>query len=177
MTVPTGEAAVADVIYHGNRDRRQAGPAPIVLETPNGEVIGLLHNHARDKSPDGFAWSYGGSGAAAAAKSLLIDALGDRAKCPICGGCQQIIWRLPSAVPPGADAEDPIPFDTAIMDQCDPGSVSRCYDCDHGYRHLPYQDFKAAFVATWGDEFRISRRRIIAWLIEHHPDCLTASGG
>jgi hypothetical protein len=169
--------AGADVIYHGNRDHRKAGPAPIAIETPAGEVTGLLHNHGHGKSPDGFAWSYGGSGPAATAKSLLIDALGDRAKCPTCGGCQQIIWRLPSAVPPDVTTEAPIPFDTAIMDQCDPGSVSRCYDCDDGYRRLPYHDFTAAVVATWGDEFRISRREILTWLIDHHPGCLTASEG
>jgi hypothetical protein len=169
----------ADVIYHGNRDHRRAGPAPIAIETPAGEVTGLLHNHARGKSPDGFAWSYGGSGPAATAKSLLIDALGDRAKCHTCAGTQQIVYGSPSTLTAR-------PFDPA-RDAAIPGNPDEdgyegparfdCPDCDDGYRRLPYQDFKAAFVATWGDEFRISRREILTWLIDHHPGCLTGSEG
>ena len=46
--------------------------------------------------------------------------------------------------------------------------VSRCWECDDGYRQLPYQEFKRQHVATWGSEWRISRTEILTWLAEHH---------
>jgi len=172
------EAAARDVWYRGARDPQVPGPAPVVIETPAGDVLGLLHNAAAGKSPDGFAWGYGGSGPAALARSILAAALGDAAKCPTCAGTQRIMWRDP----PDPGPEDPTDYAPVPWDGR-PALDSRghkvlliedCYDCEDGTRHLPYQAFKRQHVGRWGPEFRIARSEVLAWLAAHG---VTAEGG
>jgi hypothetical protein len=164
MTAPNDTAAPAEVWYRGDTTST-AGPHAVIIETGGHEPLGLLH-HVTKHSPTGFSWGFEGSGPADLARSLLIAVLGDDAKCATCRGCRNIIW------PKGRNEDapgyaDPIPFDGAIMDQCDPDSVSSCYDCDDGYRRLPYQEFKREFVARWGDSWRISRAEVLQWLADH----------
>ena len=151
-----GFPEAVDVWYHGT-----SGGHTVAVEDQDGTVLGLLPHieHAAHSchSPTGYSWGYPGSGPAELARMLLIDALGDAAQCPVCGGCQQIIWPLD-------DAAAPVPFDTSISDLCDPDSVMRCDACDDGYRRLPYQDFKDQYVAGWSDGWQMSRSGIRAWL-------------
>jgi hypothetical protein len=43
--------------------------------------------------------------------------------------------------------------------------IERCYDCDgDGHQQVPYMDFKFDQVARWGNEWRISRADVLAWL-------------
>lgn len=147
-------APMGNVIYHGTHNGSAGAGAVEVVE--DGRVVGLLHHDVRH-SPTGFSWGYAGSGPADLARSLLIAALGDKAKCPTCEGCGRVAWLLDESM------EDPVPFDAAISGTYDPDSVGPCYECDGGYRHLPYQDFKFQFVAGWGDDWQISRDEIRAW--------------
>jgi hypothetical protein len=49
--------------------------------------------------------------------------------------------------------------------------VSGCWqwDCDDGYRRLPYQQFKFEFVVGWDGEWRMPRHAILQWLRQHDP--------
>jgi hypothetical protein len=85
------DVTTEDVIYHGYR--RAMGGSFIAVETPDGEQIGVV-NHVAKHSPTGLSWGYGGSGAADCARSLLIAALGDDARCCVCGGTKKIVFDV-----------------------------------------------------------------------------------
>jgi hypothetical protein len=148
-----------DVWYRGDATST-AGPHAVIIETGSHEPLGLLV-HMPKHSPTGMSWGYAGSGPADLARSLLIAVLGDDAKCRTCGGTHKIVWDSEEAAEPRA-------YDPA-RDQHEDGYprsgwTEHCYDCDDGYRRLPYQEFKREVVARWGDSFRISRAEILAWL-------------
>jgi hypothetical protein len=48
-------------------------------------------------------------------------------------------------------------------------TVTRCrhWDCDEGFKRLPYQDFKDEFTVGWDREWRMSRCEILRWLAHH----------
>jgi hypothetical protein len=143
-----------EVIYHGYH-RSSAAVSLVTIETEHGQQLGLLHHVVR-YSPTGLNWGYQGSGPADLARSLLIAALGDHARCPACAGttklaCNRDHYR-DQPDHPGRAATD------------DPELVQRCLACDDGYRPLPYQDFHTEHVATWGNQWRIRRADIQAWL-------------
>ena len=146
-------AETTDVIYRGSRCASSGGPAPVYVTSLDGQPLGLLANHGLRHSPTGFAWGYGGSGAAALARSLLIAALGPEARCPGCDGTGKQVHPLDAEIErpyqPGTDALE-LAFD--------------CMYCDDGWRRLPYQDFKFAAVGRWGDDFQITRTQILNWL-------------
>lgn len=146
-------APMGAVTYHGTHNGSAGAGAVEVIE--DGRVTGLLHHVVRH-SPTGFSWGYAGSGPADLARSLLIAALGDEAKCPDCKGSQKIGWNRTT--------EQDEPYDPARASDYEPETVGKCY-CDDGYRNLPYQDFKFQFVAGWGDQWRISRDEIRTWYL------------
>ena len=65
-----------------------------------------------------MGWGYAGSGAADCARSVLIAALGEAARCQMCAGTGKVVYRPD-------DGEEPLP---AFMDypQADPAAG------DHG---------------------------------------------
>lgn len=153
--------------YHGTGSG--AGPRLILVEDAAGRETGVVAHVVRH-SPAGLSWGYAGSGPAGTARSLLLAALGDAAKCPACNGTGQVVYDH-------GDGEEPParPYDLAVP----PGEyeaaglvVSPCWqrDCDEGYVRVPYQAFKSGFVAGWGREFRISRAEILAWLAPRMAD-------
>jgi hypothetical protein len=154
-------ASDADVVYHGYQ--QAAGGSVIAIENAAGETTGLVRHVVRH-SPTGMGWGYAGSGPADCARSLLIAALGDAARCQMCAGTGKVTYR-------GGDGEEPLPapYDPAVSpEEYEHGGrvITDCWqwDCDGGYKHLPYQDFKFEFVASWQGEWRMSRADIIAWL-------------
>jgi hypothetical protein len=141
-----------DVIYHGVY--RETGGSAILIETPAGELLGMVR-HVIKHSPTGIGWGYAGSGAADCARSLLIAALGeDTACCPTCRGARQLVIT--------GDGERP--YDPAADADADPELLAGCWDCDDGYRRVPYQQFKFDYVAKWDDDWRMSRADILDWL-------------
>jgi hypothetical protein len=161
----TGAAQAGDeLIYHGNGSG--AGGRPILVETPDGRQTGVLRHVVRH-SPTGLTWGYGGSGPADTARSLLIAALGRDAICRTCGGTGRLVFD-----PNAEEEQPPIPWDPGRPSEeyaVDGLEITQCWDweCDDGYRRLPYQAFKWEHVATWGNEFRISRSQILSWLSQH----------
>ncbi len=87
--------------------------------------------------------------------------------CRACGGTGRLVFD------PNAGEEPPsVPWDPTKPPEEYAGQsleVTRCWDweCDGGYRQLPYQAFKWEHVATWGGEFRITRTQILTWLSQH----------
>ncbi len=75
--------ALGDIIYHGTQ-AKTPGPGIITIEQPDGTPIGVVA-HIRKHSHGGYSWGYEGSGPADAARSLMLAALGDDAKCPCAG--------------------------------------------------------------------------------------------
>jgi hypothetical protein len=149
-TTATAIAGPGDVWYRGDATST-AGPHAVIVETGDGEPIGLLA-HVSRHSPTGMSWGYGGSGPADLARSLLIAVLGDGAKCPVCEGTRMVIYD------PAVDREVPYRANTDLDEE-----AYSCA-CENGYRPLPYQAFKRECVARWGDSWRISRTEILAWL-------------
>ncbi len=150
-----------EVWYHGSG--AGAGSRAIVVEGEDGTPKGLLR-HVPRHSPTGMSWGYQGSGPADTARSLLIAVLGDDAKCRACSGTRKVTYD------PEQEEHQPRPYDPARdpPDHADSGPhASRCWHCDDGYRPLPYQEFKREHVATWGEEWRVSRSQILSWLKEH----------
>lgn len=150
----------AEVWYHGTGSG--AGPRPIVTEDADGNMTGVLHHVVRH-SPTGMSWGYAGSGPADTARSILLAALGPAAICPDCAGTGKVTY------PRDEEEADPKPYDITVSPEEYESAgieVTGCWrhNCDGGYLRVPYQDFKFAFVAGWGPEFRISRSEILAWL-------------
>jgi hypothetical protein len=155
-----------DVVYRGFANKNAAGGRFILVETVSGEPIGPLAHIVRH-SPTGMTWGYGGSGPADLARSLLIDALGDDARCRTCKGGRRILFV--------GDVDDPVAYDpedpqhVALARETE--GADTCWDCDDGYRRLPYQEFKRDFVARWPDEgWSITRSQILAWTEEQITD-------
>jgi hypothetical protein len=154
------------VIYAGYDGTDTSKPAIVVLETPEGESLGQLRHVVRH-SPTGLSWGYGGSGPADLARSLLLDALGNAAKCPDCNGTGKVVWLR--------GQEDPQPFDPvrhadvpSVPDVDDDNTswVEGCFGC-HGeqYRHLPYMDFKFEVIAALPQgSWKLPRTEVLAWL-------------
>lgn len=149
-----------DVTYHG---WREAGNPVIAVEDASGAAVGMV-GHVVKHSPTGMGWGYGGSGPADCARSLLIAALGDAARCPLCAGTRKVVFRPGDGEEPPAAAYDPATspeeYEAAGL------TVTSCWhwNCDEGYARLPYQDFKFEFVAAWDREWRMTRREILQWL-------------
>lgn len=151
----------AEIIYHGYLYAN--GRPVIVMETPDGGQIGPVRHIVRH-SPAGLSWGYDGSGPADTARSLLLAALGPEGLCGQCGGTGRVVCD-----PEEGDAADIAPFDPDRgLDgyRAEGLSVLRCwrYDCEDGYRRVPYQQFKRGVVSGWGWEWRMSRADILAWL-------------
>ena len=105
--------------------------------------------HTVRHSPSGMNWGYRGSGPCDTALSLLLAALGDDAICPLCQGSDRVIYT--------GDGRD-----TCIR-TLRPGTLP-C-TCDAGFRKVPYMQF-TDIVAGWGNQWTITRSRILAWLQE-----------
>ena len=141
-----------DVVYHGYR--RQPSEQIIELETQAGVKIGVLQHVVRH-SPTGMNWGYVGAGPCDTALSLLLDVLGAKAICRLCHGSQRIVY-----IPEGTSYRAE-PFDPVLH-----GSARRGWACEcwGGYIDVPYGDFVDEFAANWGDEWTISRWKILSWL-------------
>lgn len=124
--------------------------------------VDRLRHHVRH-SPTGFEWGYGGSGPAELARCILIDVLGDAAKCPRCLGTDRICREClePSSIH-GQQGE---PRCAATGAEHRYGT---CFDCDGGYTiGAPgYQRFKAEVIAHLPrDGFDLSEQDVRDWLV------------
>ncbi len=157
LTAIKPPAAQAEIVYHGYRCDT-SWPGIVVIETAAGQTLGPLRHVVRH-SPTSLNWGYPGSGPADLARSLLIAALGDQARCPACVGSGKLVLTSDDA-----DQRSYLPERDGDVH---PEVVLRCVDCDgDGYRSLPYHQFKYAHVAKWGREWRITRAEILNWLAE-----------
>ncbi len=151
-----------EVSYRGYRVARSG--AQLVTVERDGQVVGPLRHVVRH-SPAGLNWGYAGSGPADLARSLLLDVLGEDARCAACRGSGRIAWTG------GACDAHPQPYDPAVHgDVRDPSGdcvVEACIDCDDGYRHVPYQSFKVDVVIALADHWTLSADEIRAWLAAH----------
>jgi hypothetical protein len=146
--------------YHGAR--LADGRVRIIAhDKQTGERYDLPH--IKRHSPTGLEWGYAGSGPADLARSLLIDALGPAAACPLCDGTVYVVW--PGDL--GDAAVDPVPYDPERDHDVAPELITDCF-CDDGYRALPYQKFKFDQVARWGDHWTITRAAVLRLLVWYY---------
>jgi hypothetical protein len=141
-----------EVIYRGHGNENPAGGRLVTIETPEGETLGVLR-HVVKHSPTGYTWGYGGSGPADLALSLLVDAVGDESRCPVCKGTQRVIFVDSAAEPVAYDPDDP--RHVRIAEDSEGPLV--CWDCENGRRPLPYQAFKREFVAVFPSTWTTAR--------------------
>ena len=120
--------------YHGAR-LGDGGYRVIAHDKQTGGRYDLPHVKRHSL---GLSWGYEGSGPADLARSLLIDALGPAAACPLCDGTVYVVWCGDL----GDAAADPVPYDPERHRDADPELIANCY-CDDGYRALPYQAIQA----------------------------------
>ena len=144
---------MTEVVYHGYRSA--AGSPVVAVETAAGKHLGVLM-HVVQHSPSGLNWGYQGSGPCDTARSLLLAALGDDAVCMECRGSTRVVYVA------NGDKYRSEPFDPARHPWAKQGW--RC-PCSDGYKDVPYLDF-VEVVAGWGEEWRMTRSDIRAWL-EH----------
>lgn len=116
-------------------------------------------------SPDGFSWGYGGSGPAELARCLLIQALGDKARCGTCGGTGQIVYVGGEAMSVArAESEFEVGDPTSMWN---PAQVYTCMECEDGISVEPamYQQFKFDVVAkmTMDQPWSLPRSQVLAW--------------
>lgn len=118
--------------------------------------------HVVRHSPTGLEWGYGGSGPSDLARSILLEVLGDVGRCETCGGTNRLVY-------------DERVKDFRAMRPSDRKPFERCFDCDDGYRHLPYQDFKFDVVARLDrDGFTLTFLQVTDWLRANAPDLVPA---
>ena len=146
--------------YHGAR-LADGGYRVIAHDKESGDRYPLPH--IKRHSPTGMSWGYEGSGPADLARSLLIDALGPAAACPLCNGTGYVAWTEDL----GDAAADPVPYDAALHHDLDRDLITDCF-CDDGYRSLPYQAFKREHVGQWGDHWTITRAAVLRWLVQSY---------
>lgn len=147
------------VVYRGLGGADAASPAVVLVEV-DGEVTGPLRHVVRH-SPTGLSWGYAGSGPADLARSLLVDALGADARCPVCDGGHQLVFVADAPEPTRFDPENPA--HVAALGDSPPLD---CWECDDGIRgDLPYQDYKFDVVARLpqGSNWTITREEIVRW--------------
>lgn len=149
------------------RERWYAGVADdqvVVTETASGpagagvETHPLTH-HVRH-SPDGFSWGYAGSGPADLARCLLIDALGDEARCGTCDGTGAVVYIDGETMSVAkAEAEHEAGDWTT--------HVYGCLNCEDGITVEPamYQQFKFDVIAHMaaGLPWSMPRSQVLAW--------------
>jgi hypothetical protein len=123
-----------------------SGPGAGVLAVPL--VHWPRHNaclaYERGPHPDNgtcFEWGYGGSGPSDLARSILADAL--PRDCPECGGSGLSVLDSPEEGP----------------------SSSECWSClgDGTRAWALHHAFKWAFVAGWGESWRITPGEVREW--------------
>lgn len=147
---PTG----GEPYYRGHGSGEPGGGRLVTVEQ-DGQVLGLLRHVVRH-SPTGMTWGYAGSGPADLALSLLVDALGEDARCGTCRGHGQVWQRFT------ADGEQLEPVDPASGD--DSCELLSCPDCEQGLALLPYQDLKFAVVAGLPEHgWVLPRSQVLAW--------------
>jgi hypothetical protein len=86
----TANTAPGDTTVYTGYGPGSPGGDHLVTVTRGGVESPL--RHVVRHSPTGFSWSYGGSGPADLALSLLVDALGHRATCRTCGGTGEVVF-------------------------------------------------------------------------------------
>ncbi len=151
--------AHVDRVYRGHW---APGGGLVTIEDPDGTVTGVL-THVVRHSPSGLAWGCSGSGPADLARSLLIDALDDQARCPRCAGSG--VWDAALGVDLNLEALSDGARNELIVD---------CPDCDHGWNPVIgriYQRLKIAVISTLPPEgdWTLARGDILAFVADQAP--------
>lgn len=168
---PAHAAPAEDTTVYCGHYPDGAGPGDVWLEDGTGGMVGVLTHRTEppSHSPTGFSWGGAGSGCAELARAMLLDALGEAARCPLCAGAGQVTF-LPGAA---LDA-DPVPYDPAVHNtvqmRAQGVEALRCWDCDgDGTTRVPYQDFKFQVIAQLpqDDGFTLTRTEVREWYARH----------
>lgn len=165
MTKPTAAETDRVILYRGHTDG-----STVTIERPGalGAVARLPHYVKH--SPTGFSWGFAGSGPADLARSLLIDALGDSARCNVCRGTSKVVYDT------ATDTDIPLDVTTRELIDAEPDRYSQpmgCLACENGWtvRPLLYQEFKFDVVSTLHGSWTLTRADIVAWVDQHtHSD-------
>lgn len=152
------------VFYRGYGNDASAG-GRLVVVLIDGDVSPLPHQVKH--SPTGMSWGYHGSGAADLARSLLIHALGDRARCAVCAGGGEVVYDVAAGkdVPAASVDRD---VDGVSADRY--SEAMGCQYCEDGCAVLPvlYQPFKRDIVAALPEDgWTLSRAEIVRWVDTH----------
>lgn len=158
-----------DVVYRGYRLDRVGGGMLVVVEV-SSELVGPLP-HQIKHSPTGMAWGYTGSGPADLARSLLIHAFGNAARCAVYDGTNEVVYDNVTGghvLARLADGDKPRQGDDAAGRRF---SERMPYtECDDGWAVMPsmYQQFKVDVVAQLPESgWTLSRTQVLAWLSQH----------
>ncbi|OHU47339.1 hypothetical protein BKG82_27190 [Mycobacteroides chelonae] len=149
------------VIYRGYGNQKSSGGRLVVVDV-NGDLSPLPHQSKH--SPTGMSWGYSGSGPADLARSLLIHALGDRARCATCAGSGEVVYDTVARLD--------IPVASRSPD-ADPGRYSEvlgCNECEEGcaVSRACYQRFKHDVIAGLSESgWSLTQNQILQWVDEY----------
>ncbi|EUA09619.1 hypothetical protein I553_3703 [Mycobacterium xenopi 4042] len=159
-----------EISYRGYGPYCPAGGRLVVIEI-DGEVIGPLP-HAVKHSPTGMTWGYCGSGPADLARSLLIHALGDDARCTVCEGTGEVVYDITT------DRE--IPSRHADLEHLNPGesdgqaAIQSPWSANTASEALPscpprISDSNSTSSANLPEAgWTLTRAEIHEWMAHHH---------
>ncbi|NTY62141.1 DUF6166 domain-containing protein [Mycolicibacterium sphagni] len=156
----TTAADTDQILYRGHTDG-----STVTIERPGAHGAVRLPHYVKH-SPTGFSWGYAGSGPADLARSLLIDALGDSARCNVCHGTNQVVYDT------ATDTDIPLDLTTRELIDAEPDRYSQpmdCLACENGCTVRPplYQEFKFDVVSTLHGSWTLTRADIVAWVDQH----------
>lgn len=156
----------SELIYRGYGNDNAAGGRLVMIEV-SGDACPLPHRAKH--SPTGMSWGYHGSGAADLARSLLIHALGDDARCPVCEGTAEVVYDV--------EADADVPAGVAMAHRAGAESaqgryseVMGCCNCEDGCLVVPslYQPFKRDVIARLPEAgWVLTRSEVLEWLRQH----------
>lgn len=161
------------VVYRGYGPDNPAGGRLVVIEV-DGKVMGPLA-HAAKHSPSGLSWGYLGSGPADLARSLLIDALGDDARCAVCAGTGEVVYDITTGceIPSRRATSQLVVVNGETASQPRYSEPMGCLECENGCAVLPsvYQPFKRDVVAYLPEDgWTLTRAEIRDWVAQHAKD-------
>ena len=133
----------------------------MTLEDGRGRPLAVLA-HVVCHAPGGLVWGPdAGAAGADLARSLLIDALGDEARCPSCSGTQEVVWD--------EEADAYVAYGPHVHP---PGAASPCPHCRAGYGpkvERLYKRFRMAVVAGLprDRDWQLTRAEVRQWIATH----------
>jgi hypothetical protein len=163
-------ATAAAVIYRGHPDGET-----VTIERTGAQPLTVIERlpHIVKHSPTGMGWGYSGSGPADLARSLLIHALGDDARCTVCDGSNNVVHDTATHSDVPAQRADEMRRVDEHLAAARFSPPMPCLACEGGWALPPatYQRFKFNVIAGLPQAgWTLTRADVLAWYHRYRRD-------